>query len=342
MKQKFFSSFLGTYRSHCLQEMTIVGPTPAFANSAVFAHSFLSAQRFCRSVVSMSSKPTASALVTAKWLESRLQSSTVLDASWYMPAEKRDPYVDFQQKRIPGARYFDIDGPGLCDKSSSLPHMLPAPEDFAAKVSELGVTKDKPVVVYAKSGFVGAARAWWMFRLHGKLDSYLLDGGLKEWEDQGLPVDTSPPSAQVTVNSEGAFVPRMDKELVRNMQDMLLQIEERKGVIIDARSKGRFYGTSPEPRLGLLSGHMPSAFNLPSSALVDSGKMKSPADLREEFQKAGVDIDAITGPVSLTCGSGVTAAILCLALHELGITSAVYDGSWSEYGAYKTNPVTTS
>lgn len=289
----------------------------------------------------MSSKPTGSALVTPKWVKSRLQVSTVLDASWYMPAEKRNPYTDYEQKRIPGARYFDIDGPGLCDTSSSLPHMLPAPEDFAAKVSELGVTNDKPVVVYAQSGFVGAARAWWMFRLHGKRDSYLLDGGLKEWENQGLPVDTSPPPAKVTAASGGTFIPQMDKDLVRNMQDMLRQIEGRKGVIIDARSKGRFDGTSPEPRPGLLSGHMPSAFNLPSSVLVESGRMKSRADLQEAFQKAGVDIDAITGPVSLTCGSGVTAAVLCVALHELGITSAVYDGSWSEYGATKTNPVTT-
>ncbi|KAI0566915.1 3-mercaptopyruvate sulfurtransferase [Gracilaria domingensis] len=289
----------------------------------------------------MSSSSNRSALVDPTWLASRLQDTTVLDASWYMPAQKHDAYGDYKKRRIPGARFFDIDGSGLCDTSSSLPHMLPHSTEFAAKVSELGVTNEKSVVIYAQSGFVGAARAWWMFRLHGKQDSYLLNGGLNEWESQHLPLETSPPPEHTTTESSSSFVSDVNADLVRDMQYMLRQISDRNGVIIDARSKARFDGTGPEPRPGLLRGHMPGAYNVPSSTVVSAGKMKTADELRQVFKEAGLHLDTITQPVSLTCGSGVTAAILCAALHELGVASAVYDGSWSEYGAINSNPVTT-
>ncbi|CAN8073704.1 unnamed protein product [Agarophyton chilense] len=288
----------------------------------------------------MSSSPQRSALVDPEWLIPRLTDVSILDASWYMPSEKRNPFDDFIKKRIPGARFFDIDAPGLSNTSSTFPHMLPQPAEFAAKATELGVTNTKPVVIYAQSGFVGAARAWWMFRLHGKQESYLLDGGLKEWESQNLPLDTSSPPDDMQVALETSFVSETNADLVRDMQFMLRQIREQKGVIIDARSKGRFDGTRAEPRPGLLSGHMPGAFNVPSPTVVSSGKMKTTEELRQVFREAGLDIDGITKPISLTCGSGVTAAILCVALHELGVDAAVYDGSWSEYGAFNDNPVT--
>lgn len=289
--------------------------------------------------MALSAPPKQSALIDPHSLASRLQNTTVLDASWYMPHVQRDPHADFQAKRIPGALYFDIDAPGLSDDSSSYPHMVPKPEQFEAAVAQLAVTHDKPVVIYAQSGFLGAARAWWTFRLHGKTDVFLLDGGLQEWEKQNLPLDTSAPSSKPSLPTGKPFTARVNPNMLLTMQDMLSQIQQRNGIIIDSRSKGRFDGTAPEPRPGLSSGHMPTAFSVPGSAVMDSGKLKSLPELRKAFQMAGIDLEAIPQPISLTCGSGVSASILCLALHELGLHAAIYDGSWSEYGAHKNNPV---
>lgn len=244
-----------------------------------------------------------------------------------------------------GARRFDIDAPGLADQDSDLPHMLPRPEEFGAAVTRLGVTNDVPVVVYAKKGFVGAARAWWMFRLFGKDDVFLLNGGLEAWKNEGRDVAGGPLKEDAELPAARPFTVVENPQLVKSMQDMLSQIEKKEGAIIDARSKGRFHGTAPEPRAGLLSGHMPGSFSLPSDQLTDQltdgdGKLKPVTEIQAVLAANGIDNDTLAStPISLTCGSGVTAAIDCVALYELGVDAAVYDGSWSEYGRHHENPV---
>lgn len=216
--------------------------------------------------------------------------------------------------------------------------MLPSAEEFQRAVSALGVASSKPVVVYAKRGFVAAARAWWMFRVFGKDDVFVLDGGLEAWKNEGWPVESGDVRDQPVAHD---FVATKNDALVMTMKHMLAQMERQEGIIIDARAQGRFDGVSPEPRPGLLKGHMPGAFCVPSGHLVATdGKLRPVDQLKEKFQDGGIDDGMLaTKPVSLTCGSGVTAAITCLALHELGIDAAVYDGSWSEYGSHHDNPV---
>lgn len=280
-----------------------------------------------------------SALVTPDWIASQ-QPLTILDASWHLPTSNRNAYAEYVAEHIPSARFFDIDAPGLADKASNLPHMLSTAGEFASAAGKLGVSNDVPVVVYASQGFKGAARAWWMFRVFGKENVYLLDGGLEAWKKEGKPVE----SGTVAKAEEADFVANVNDALVRNMNDILKQIGSGEGVIIDARSQGRFDGSTSEPKAGLPSGHMPGAFCVPSDLLVgQDGKIKGVDELTEIFQQRGVDKEILKkGPVSLTCGSGVTAAIDCLALYELGIASAVYDGSWSEYASYANNPIEQS
>lgn len=296
--------------------------------------------RTCTKVIRQSTMSARrSALVTPDWIASQ-QPITILDASWHLPTSKRDAHAEYIAEHIPNARYFDIDAPGFADRASDLPHMLPNADEFAIAAGELGVSNDVPVVVYAKQGFKGAARAWWMFRVFGKENVYLLDGGLEAWKKEGKSVESGP-----VVNAEGAdFVPNVNNALVRNMHDILAQLGSGEGAIIDARSQGRFDGSAPEPKAGLSSGHMPGAFCVPSDLLVgQDGKIKSLDELTEIFQQSGVDKQTLEkGPISLTCGSGVTAAIDCLALYELGVESAVYDGSWSEYASYANNPIEAS
>lgn len=219
--------------------------------------------------------------------------------------------------------------------------MLPRSEEFAAATTSLGVTNAIPVVIYSKRGFVGAARAWWMFRLFGKEDVFLLNGGLETWKQEGREVETGPVTASTEESGGRPFVVKENPHLVKSMQDILAQIKQKDGIIVDARSKGRFDGTAPEPRAGLLSGHMPGSFCQPSDQLTDAeGKLKPVTELRAVLAANGINNDALAEtPISLTCGSGVTAAIDCVALYELGIEAAVYDGSWSEYGSHHENPV---
>lgn len=254
-----------------------------------------------------------------------------------MPAAKRDANAEYLAEHIPNARFFDIDAPGFADHKSPLPHMLPSATEFAHAARKLGVRNEVPVVVYAKHGFKGAARSWWMFRLFGKDDVFLLDGGLNAWKDQGKAVESGK-GAEV---KEGDFSCRVNEGLVRSMDDMLAQIQRKDGYIIDARPQHRFDGSTPEPRKGLASGHMPGAYCVPCDALVEhDGRLKEVKELRNILRQRGLDVSLLEkGPVSLTCGSGVTAAINCVALYELGIDAAVYDGSWTEYGAYENNPI---
>lgn len=283
--------------------------------------------------LTMTSRP--SVLVTPSWLRSQ-PSVTILDATWYKPTEQNNAYADFLYSHIPSARYFDIDGPGLCDPNSSLPHMLPTSENFACAASRLGVRDDIPVVIYARKGLVAASRAWWMFRVFGKNDVYLLDGGLEAWKrDGGETV-----GGHVENLQEGGFQVKMNPNLVSDMAKILNMVKEKEGTIIDARPKSRFHGTVPEFRKGLMSGHMPGAKSVPSSQLMEEdGTMKKKEQLKQIFEDAGVDLT--TSSISLTCGSGVTATVLAVALHELGVDFAVYDGSWTEYGSFPNNPLET-
>ncbi|CDF32390.1 3-mercaptopyruvate sulfurtransferase [Chondrus crispus] len=285
-----------------------------------------------------------SALVDPAWVLRRMPHVSILDASWYMPKLNRDPNTEFIDERIPeGARRFDIDGPGLADLNSDLPHMLPSPEDFTDAVTKLGIRRNVPVVIYAKKGFVGAARAWWMFRVFGKNDVFLLNGGLESWKAEGHEVATGPPAPTMEplIETETPMVATKNEQLVKSMQDMHTLIKENSGVIIDARSKGRFEGTAPEPREGLMGGHMPGSFSQPCDQLTSAdGKLLSVSELRTVLAENGIDNSILTkSPIALTCGSGVTAAIDCVALYELGFDAAVYDGSWSEYGSHHENPV---
>lgn len=223
--------------------------------------------------------------------------------------------------------------------------MLPtSPTQFTDALSHVGIYIDRPVVIYAQNGFVGAARAWWMFRVYGKNDVFVLNGGLDAWKREGFPIikgqmrDVEPPSGI-------PFEAKYNPQLVKQLSQVLDQIKDQKGFILDARSNGRFHATKPEPRPGLMGGHMPGAHNFPSAHVMNNdGTLKDTQDLEKILtDKLGLSLqDLKNNQVTLTCGSGVTAAIVGLALYELGITNAaVYDGSWSEYGMDHNRPVAT-
>lgn len=256
-----------------------------------------------------------------------------------------------------GATFLDIDQDGMCDKDSKLPHMLPDHDVLArAAYDTLGVRSDRPVVLYSKPPFTASARAWWMLRTLGKEDVYVLNGGLDAWKAEGNKVEQStdglPNPAQTSSSEQDDKVPipptktpGVRSKLLRTLSDMLQIIHNDSGVIIDARPEARFSGTVSEPRSGLRGGHMPGAINIPSSSVVSAdGFLKEREQLIDVFEHRGLSLDSLANKdISVSCGSGVTAAIVALALHELGIDAAVYDGSWVEYGdSSKSHPVVTS
>lgn len=266
-------------------------------------------------------------LVETDWLASRLDAPdlVVLDGSWHLPTAKRDPRAEYAAEHIPGALFFDIDG--ISDKSSPLPHMLPSTTEFASRMKKMGVGDGMRVVVYDSVGMFSAARVWWTFRAMGHEDVCVLNGGLPKWKAEGHPV-TSEPTAP---RSERHFTARFNAALVRDLEDMKRLVKTGAEQIADARGPGRFSGTEPEPRQGLRSGHMPGAHNVHYASLINpDGTFKSPAELSKVFATAGVDP---AKPVVTTCGSGVTASIVSLALALVGQPeSGLYDGSWSEWG----------
>lgn len=247
----------------------------------------------------------------------------------------------------------DIDEKGMCDGSSNLPHMLPSVDEFARAAStELGLRDGKPAVFYTHGSppFCASARAWWMLRTFGRDDVYVLDGGLPAWKDAGHGVEqNSNTSTTGSVDNdekegEGSLSSMEVREkLVRTLPQILAQVEDGSGVIIDARPSDRYEGGKPEPREGLQSGHIPGSINVPSSSLItDNGTLKSPEEIKDVFKLHGLETEEMPhGPLSISCGSGVTAAIVALALNEIGISAAVYDGSWAEYGASKDHPIVT-
>ena len=274
-------------------------------------------------------------LVSTAWLADHLDAPDVrvVDASWHMPAAQRDPAKEFLAAHIPGAVFFDIDE--IADETSDLPHMIPTAAKFASRVRKLGLGDGSRIVVYDSLGILPAARVWLHFRAMGHEDVVVLDGGLPKWIAEGRPVEDGPAAPQ-----ERHFTPRWQADIYRSVDQMRDIVASGREQIIDARAAGRFEGKDPEPRAGLRGGHMPGARNIPLSAMLASDNTMLPADqLKIVFEKAGVDIDK---PIVSTCGSGITASVVALALARLGKPrSAVYDGSWTEWGGLSDTPVAT-
>ena len=281
-------------------------------------------------------QPAAQWLVETDWLAEHLDAPDiiVLDASFHLPGSGRDAAREFGEAHIPGALFFDIED--ISDHASSLPHMLPAPEKFSSRVRKMGVGDGMRVVVYDKTNMSGAARAWWMFRVMGFRDVAVLNGGFGKWKAEGRAVMTG----EARRRTERHFTARMNSGLVRDLDDVMRLLKTGAMQIVDARAAGRFAGTDPEPRQVPRLGHIPGSKNVPFAGLLNQdGTMRAPDDIKAIFAASGVDA---AKPVVASCGSGVTACVIALALATTGNeTTAVYDGSWAEWSEADT-PVETS
>ncbi|WP_417806171.1 3-mercaptopyruvate sulfurtransferase [Thioclava sp.] len=273
-------------------------------------------------------------LVSTDWLATHLNDPDlrILDGSWFLPQMGLDAKATYDAKHIPGARFFDIDD--IADNRSELPHMAPPTEKFISRMRAMGVGDGHQVVIYDQHSVFSAPRVWWLFRLMGKTDVAVLDGGLPKWEAEGRPLEDMPPMVRdrhMTVQRQSGLV----KDVTQVAHASKLGDHE----IIDARAHGRFIGQDEEPRPNLRKGHIPGSKNVPWDALLSDGKMKSPDALRTIFEGAGVDL---TKPAITTCGSGVNAALLAFALELTGKSDwAVYDGAWAEWGMYNDLKVAT-
>jgi thiosulfate/3-mercaptopyruvate sulfurtransferase len=270
---------------------------------------------------------TTDPLVSTKWLADHLHDKKVkvLDASFKLPGVTPLPKEDYERAHIPHAVFFDVDA--VSDHSSSLPHMFPSAEQFGRDIGTLGISNADTVVVYDSGGWVAAPRAWWMFLAFGHDKVRVLDGGLKKWMAEGHPVQ----GGNVMIKP-ATFKATFDARRVRSIEQMTANLASRAEQVLDARAKERFEGSAAEPRPGLRSGHIPGSLNLPYGQLIDAatGTMKPLDDLRAAFSSLGVDLKK---PIATSCGSGVSAAVLTLALYRLGVENpALYDGSWSEWG----------
>ena len=274
-------------------------------------------------------------LVSTQWLAAHLKDPDlrVLDASWYLPGSKRDPFAEYQAAHIPGARFFDLDD--VSDHRSDLPHMVPPVEKFMSRMRAIGVGDGHQIVVYDGSGLFSAPRVWWLFKLMGQMDIAVLDGGFPKWQAEGHPVEDLPP-----ILRDRHMMVRRQNQMVKDVTQVSAASKLGESEIVDARSPGRFYGKDPEPRPGLRAGHIPGSKNVFYKDLLKADDtMKSPDEMRQVFLEAGVDLDK---PVITSCGSGVTAAILSLGLTRMGKTDhSLYDGSWTEWGMFPTLPIAT-
>lgn len=274
-------------------------------------------------------------LVSTDWLAAHLKDPDlrVLDASWYLPDDGRDPRGEYDAAHIPGARFFDIDE--ISDARSDLPHMAPPAEKFMSRMRSLGVGDGHQIVVYDGAGLLSAARVWWLFRLMGHKDVAVLDGGFPKWQAEGRKTEDMAP-----IVKDRHLTVRFQNHLVRDVTQVSQASKLGSTQIVDARAAARFRGDAPEPREGLRAGHIPGSRSVPFTELLNDDKtMKSPDAIRAVFQAAGVDTDK---PVITTCGSGITAAVLALGLERIGNDSwSLYDGSWAEWGMFPTVPVAT-
>lgn len=274
-------------------------------------------------------------LVSTLWLADHLNDPDlrILDASWYLPTSGRDARAEYEASHIPGARFFDIDE--VADHRSDLPHMAPPVEKFMSRMRAMGVGDGHQVVVYDGSGLFSAARVWWLFKLMGKQDVAVLDGGFPKWVAEAHPTEDMAPLIR-----DRHMTASKQNQLVRDVTQVAHAAKLRDHEIIDARAPARFRGDAPEPREGLRAGHIPGSKNVHYETLLNpGGTMKSPDELRAVFAEAGIDLSK---PAITTCGSGVTAAIVSLALERIGKTDhSLYDGSWAEWGQFPTLNVAT-